>query len=422
MFYKGWVPTVNGRLSFKLIGDTRYPCEPEYVNSADDRHLYIAICQSRQLSDVLFEPILGPLLGYSGDFDCVFVGRSRRAPSSPDSKMIGKVFLFHRKAYKATGAKSIFRGGVRSMRSFDPGAANPGLKTCYLKISKQLSRLSDVSVNVVLNRDGIVTLSKITWNNHSLRANTQAHAENIAFDLDHGIADQIFFFIRDLTHQHQHHGNDADTITTTQRQSKPDDMGWCLEIMYSLYYHIITIKRQENPTEHVRALGILAYLQSFKSIIKRRAALTGSSLSIPEFDDSSTKESIKATKDYIDLRISEQKRNSDSRKSVILWFVATAFTVINFTSGFADKNIQTSPSILATANFLKSNSYILPMLALVALIYSLSNLVVTPRYDFKRDVVRLSFINRPLSVILCGGAGALFLILGAIYFFGLFGL
>lgn len=412
MFYKGWVPTVNGRLSFKIIGETRYPREPEYVNSADGSHLYVAALQSRQLSDVLFEPILGPLLGYSGKFECILCARARKARSSSNSKLIGKVFLFHKKTFAETGAREIFNTQIRSLHGLDPGAGNLGLKSQYLDLVQSLSSRCDLSVNVVLNRDGIITLWDIVWNNASLEENTALHANQISFDLTHGIADQIFFFVRDLTHQHQHHGPDADTIITTQRVQKPDDMEWCLEIMYSLYYHIITIKRKENPAEHVRALGILAYLQSYKKIVTGRAKEIKASLVLPEFDDAASKESIKATKDYIDLKLNEQKKNSDNSKAFLLWFVATMFTVVNFTVGFADKELKPHPLVFHIANFLKENAYILPLLAAAAIVYWLSNLILRPRYDFKRDVVRTSFAGRQTTVVIASVLGLLSLCAG----------
>lgn len=409
MFYRGWVPTVNGRLSFKLIGDTRYPREPDYVNSYDGAHQYVAALQSRQLSDVLFEPVLGRILGYSGEFDCILCARSRRAPSSPDSKLIGKAYLFHRATFKRSGARHKFSAALGSMRRFYPGTTNTQLKEEYIELSNTMARLCDLSVEVVLNRDGVITLHRVQWNNPTLARNTLDHSGEIDFDFEHGIADQIYFFIRDLTHQHQHHGNDADTIITTHRVNSPQDLTWALEIMYSLYFHIITVKRKENPAEHVRALGILAYLQSYKNIIKRRSEKAGARLILPEFDDAASKESIKATKDYIDLRLNEQKKNSENHKSFLLWFVATAFTVVNFTVGFADKTIKPNENIAATANFLKENAYALPVLAIVALVYSLSNLIMKPRYDFKRDVVRLSFAGRnpTVAVALVLGAGLL---------------
>ncbi|WEO64796.1 hypothetical protein [Rhizobium rhizogenes] len=409
MFYKGWVPTVNGRLSFKLIGETRYPAEPEYVNSADGKHLYVAALQSRQLSDVLFEPIMGPLLGYSGKFQFILCARSRRIRTSPDSKLIGKVFIFHCRAFKESKASDIFRSSVKSMRALDPGAVNPGLKQQYLALNQALLSRCDMCMDVVLNRDGVIALSRLTWGNSHLERNTEEHAGEIGFDLEHGIADQIYFFVRDLTHQHQHHGNDADTIITTQRQERPDDLSWCLEIMYSLYFHIITVKRKENPTEHVRALGILAYLQSYKNIIKHRKDIVEATLVLPEFDDASSKESIKATKDYIDFKLTEQKRNSDNRKSFFLWVVATVFTIVNFTVGFADKALPPNPTVASVANFLKTNAYVLPALAIAALIYLASNLISKPRYDFKRDVVRMSIAGRipAVAIALVLGAGML---------------
>ncbi|AVA19772.1 MULTISPECIES: hypothetical protein [unclassified Rhizobium] len=403
------------RLSYKLIGETRYPSNPEYVNSSDGSHLYVAAAQSRQLSDVLFEPFIGRLFGYSGRFEFVFCARSRRTLPSPDSKLIGKVFVFHQETFSKSGARESFRSSVQSMRTLDPGAMNVGLKQQYLELSQSMLARCDFHMDVVLNRDGVITLSKLKWSDSELRRNTEEYTDTIEFDLEHGIADQIYFFVRDLTHQHQHHGNDADTIITTQRQAKSDDLRWCLEIMYSLYFHIITVKRKENPSEHVRALGVLAYLQSYKTIIQRRIDSVGYPLVLPEFDDASSKESIKATKDYIDFKLNEQKRNSEIQRSFLLWVVAIAITVMNFTISFADKSLPTNPFILSMANFLKTNAFVIPALAIIALIYYASNLIVKPRYDFKRDVVRLSIAGRGVAIPILSLLGAALLFTAGIF-------
>ncbi len=414
------MPTVNGRLSFKLIGETRYPSDAEYANSADASHLYVAALQRRQLSDVLFEPFLGPLFGYSGHFEFVLCARARRAPTSPDSKLIGRIFLFHRRNFVATGAQDIFKSHIQYIRSLDPGANNSSLKQQYLSLSQELVGRCDLHMDIVLNRDGILRLSRLKWANKQLKRNTEEFADEISFDLEHNITDQIYFFIRDLTHQHQHHGNDADTIITTQRQSKPDDWNWALEIMYSLYFHIITVKRKEIPSEHVRALGILAYLQSYKSIVERRIENCGSTVKLPKFDDAASKESIKATKDYIDFKLNEQKRNSDNQKAFLLWFLATTFTVVNFTVGFADKSLEPHATVSLVANFLKTNAFILPLLALGALVYFISNLITRPRYDFKRDVVRLSITDRRFAIPIALVVGLALIAGGAYYFSRLF--
>jgi hypothetical protein len=165
----------------------------------------------------------------------------------------------------------------------------------------------------------------------------------------------------------------------------------------------------------------LAYLQSYKNIIKRRILSSGSSLILPEFDDSSSKESIKATKDYIDLKLSEQKKNSDNQKSLLLWLVATTFTVVNFTVAFADKNLPADPNMLLAANFLKSNAYALPLLTALAFVYFVSNLIMKPRYDFKRDVVRVSFTGRRNSIILLSLLGFSFIAIGVFFWKSAFG-
>ena len=78
MHYRGWVPTVNCRLSFRIIGQSNFPTRSSYRNILTKNHGYVLAIQRRNLSDVLFAGIVERLLGVSGKFDFVIAARVRR--------------------------------------------------------------------------------------------------------------------------------------------------------------------------------------------------------------------------------------------------------------------------------------------------------------------------------------------------------
>lgn len=403
MSFKGWVPTVNGRLSFKIIGETRHPTEAHYANASTKTHQYVLACQDRNLSDVLFDRLLSKLLRVDGHFDFVFCSRARRRRA--DAVLIGRVYVS--KGGKA-GLRQIpgIDEALDGLRSLDFDAGNSAARSLYLQAHIILARAADFYADVILHRNGLIGISRITWKSPEVFANSLSYAEQTGTDLDQSIADQIFYFVRDISHQHQHHGADADTITSTVR-SKDAGIAWAADIVFSLYYHIITIKRRSDPIDHVRVLGVLAYLRSFKNIIKRVEDEKKLSAGIPPFDDDATKESVTATKNYIELLSTRRRQKSDSFRTVLFAVTATALTLISFISGFASPEARPIPVMQELANFLRTNAYLcfLPLLILVG--WWISNITLADRYDFKRDVIRLTLVNRSVSAVIIIGLALL---------------
>ena len=396
MNFKGWVPTVNGRLSFKIIGETRHPTEAHYANASTKTHQYVLACQDRNLSDVLFDRLLSKLLRVDGHFDFVFCSRARRQRA--DAMLIGRVYVS--KGGKKTGLRHIpgFNEAVEELRSLDFEAGNSPARRLYAEAHSILTQAADFYADVILHRNGLIGISRITWKSSGVFANSQSYAEETGTDLEHSIADQIFYFVRDISHQHQHHGADADTITSTVRTTD-SGIAWAADVVFSLYYHIITIKRRSDPIDHVRVLGVLAYLRSFKNIIKRVEEEKGLSASLPPFDDDATKESVTATKNYIELLSTRRRQKSDSFRTALFAVTATALTLISFISGFAEPEVRPIPIMQELANFLRTNAYFcfLPLLILVS--WWISNVTFADRYDFKRDVIRLTLVNRSVSAV-----------------------
>lgn len=94
MPYSGWVPTANGRLSFRHIGDTDYPERTSYANRVDPHDIrYILVRQRRDLSDAMLPQITGVLTNRSGSFDFILSARSNLPTSSDAAEIVGEVFI-----------------------------------------------------------------------------------------------------------------------------------------------------------------------------------------------------------------------------------------------------------------------------------------------------------------------------------------
>lgn len=409
MAFRGWVPTVNGRLSFKLIGQTRYPQEAEYANASTVSHSYILAIQTRNLSDVLFERVLGRLFGISGRFDFVFAARSRHG--TPDSRLIGRVYVTRADGKKRIEESAGLADHLKLLRDLHYRDPDGPARADYLASHEHLRDNCDVFADVVLQRNGFFMVSRVCWQDGEFQRRSASFASHEGDDIDRAIGDQIYFFVRDLAHQHQHHGPDADTIITTVPQAG-DSLKWCGHIVYGLYHHVIVAKRKADPVEHVRVLGVLAYLRSFKRIVEDAAQERSQQSALPKFDDDATKESITATKNYIELLAVRRKQGSDEFRTVLFTVTATALTLVSFISGFAEEKAKPIPPMQELANFLKENAYVCFAPLAIVVVWWLSSWVIRPRYDFKRDVLRLSIVNRNVAGLILIVASVLVAVFG----------
>jgi len=76
------------------------------------------------------------------------------------------------------------------------------------------------------------------------------------------VASQIFFFLRDVCHVHQHHAPTSDTILDVVPYSGADSH-WKRETLYSLFRWVIQQKRSRLPASYIDAKGVLAYARAF---------------------------------------------------------------------------------------------------------------------------------------------------------------
>jgi hypothetical protein len=124
----------------------------------------------------------------------------------------------------------------------------------------------------------------------------------------HILAAQLFSFIRDIGHQHQHHNPKTDTIVDLHEIIDDDDTRWRKHTLYGIYRRIISYKRRPHVEQQLMALGLLAYAKAFRNVCVSEGIDC-----LPPYYDLETRESISATEARV--RYSLQKRQD--RISVI---------------------------------------------------------------------------------------------------------
>lgn len=118
-----------------------------------------------------------------------------------------------------------------------------------------------------------------------------------------GLSKQAYYFIKDISHRHFHHDASSDNILPAFAVRDGDDDGWRRDSLWSLSRAVLEHRRRNALLDHKRALGILAYAESFQAHLAcvRRAADGGFEPSEAgmSFDFSHTRASLGATIDEL---------------------------------------------------------------------------------------------------------------------------
>lgn len=95
-------------------------------------------------------------------------------------------------------------------------------------------------------------------------------AERLAAEF---LPSQMYFFVKDTTHQHYHHDPETDQLLKLERvdaSATPlDDAAWRIETLRGLAKVVVEYRHSNHPLSNKKALGILAYADAFQSLLAR---------------------------------------------------------------------------------------------------------------------------------------------------------
>lgn len=291
--YAGWVPTANGHLSFRHIGEARHPTEAIYANVATQNGRLILAYQRRSLSDALFQPIVHYFCNIEGSFWFALAARSTGVPGAIEA-ITGKIYIFKSRRDWKTKAEKDVRKNIYEINNSQLSLLverDQILEDSFGRAENCLNTSSDIEVAFHLNRSGECYFSSPHFRDKNLQYASLNYASIYNHDIPRWISDQSYFFLRDLSHNHQHHSPFSDTILMLQER-KFGRTVWRRNIVFSLHHYIIRTRRFADVKSLFQAAGVHAYCRSFQAICER--SLGPLPNGIPEFNDEALLQSLNA--------------------------------------------------------------------------------------------------------------------------------
>lgn len=326
--YKGWIPTVSGKLSFSLIGESAGNSVAVSVNRADAQDRYVISYQNRFLSDSVMPRCLSGVFN-SGSFNFVCIGKSSNEISVENDKLSGSLLIFNDND-DWNGAEIWIRHNQSRLASIDVSANKLSAKfeSFFNFLINDLQQAAAFWVNFTLARNGFVEIIIDETCNHG--ADKIKYPSNLVEKkrIEDTQAAQCFYFLRDMIHKHQHHSPSTDTILDLYRSSV-DDNQWICESLRVLYRKILDFKRLRKDEVYCSSIGLLTYAKSLRKI--SRDTFGDMAIICPglEIADDLLEESIKAVQTATNNSTQFMLRRSDVIRTTMLGILGLLLAVTN---------------------------------------------------------------------------------------------
>ncbi len=245
------------------------------------------------LSDALFKSITHAISGIRGDFRFGIAAVSNGPPDNSTS-LQGAIYIYKSKEDWRKRGQPVVRSSIIELRALNNAilrGRGGRIEHVYDIARREFEATADITLVFHLVRTGEIYLSAPTFRDLELERVSVEYADLDGQDFSRWVADQAYFFMRDISHVHQHHSPSADTILILQPNST-DEVSWRSHIIYALQHYVIRAKRSGAATAVAQSAGIYAYYMSFRQISER--ALGKDAEQIPTFNDSALLQSLNA--------------------------------------------------------------------------------------------------------------------------------
>ncbi|MGX1198073.1 hypothetical protein [Parvibaculum sp. MBR-TMA-1.3b-4.2] len=417
--YAGWLPTANGRLSFRHVGEAKHPSVSIYANVVTDDKRIILGYQERDFGDVLF-PSLLKLVGISGRFWFALTATSNDLPTESDA-LSGTIYIYKSKEDWRKKGEVAIRPNLKEINAASRvetfASYDEKVEHLFKAAETGLKITADIKTNFFLSRNGEVYFSHPTFLEPKLQEASELYASGLNHDFIKWISDQSYFFLRDITHQHRHHEASEDTILILQNRDN-DENSWRRKILYSLHYQVIRTKRFSTTYSLAQAMGILAYANSFYKICTRSAQ---ENPSFPKFNTDEMLGSIQAQIYQNQSQQSEKEYNASRRMSLATNIRSLSLSVtaifISFMIAFMQPSINDGYFNKETIA-IRDNILQLSLAAFMILLFIWT--ATTERvynWFWSSDIMELANVRRKKSILFIGLFSFL-IALGALYLGG----
>tara|TARA_B110000211_G_scaffold189077_1_gene215174 strand:- start:2595 stop:3878 length:1284 start_codon:yes stop_codon:yes gene_type:complete len=233
---------------------------------------------------------LEKLLFHSGDFQFVFIQNNK---TSNEDTMHGKVFV------------------VNSKIDLTQLIGSQGKSINFEQLVKCFNASSLMHASIILPRNGILTIEDVWFEKieeNKLRWVTKTEGFIFNKFRDDAVS-QIYYFMKDLCHQHQHHDSKSDILLPLVKgDSQESYKDLTKGVLKSLYRTILKMRRTHSEDDYYAMKGMMAYVSSFKEIMGKKSALRTTLCAFSKEGDDKILSSIEAKAGS--LRASRERKNN----------------------------------------------------------------------------------------------------------------
>ncbi|MBF0348649.1 MAG: hypothetical protein HQL81_13360 [Magnetococcales bacterium] len=397
-------------MSYQDIGNVRHSNRPIIANITDRQYRRIVVYQKRWLLDnplinlLSNRPLLFPMKEFmarlfpqvTGTFWILCIATHprtippRRKLDEPfQSKPLqGRLFLFDRKGWKGEVEDSV----RQTQRHFHHRSGQ--YQTLMDNLNNRCQEYADVYADFTLTRNGTVTLELPEG---CIRVSTQ---------VPNRVASQLYFFLKDISHEHLHHTPTTDTLTELYSimtaEGEEDDITWRYETLSRLYRKVFRYSREAHPSSYDNAVGILAYAETFRHIsmeaLRENDPGRESWDFFPLLQRDDLERSIRANKEAHVSRLRHDRARRDSVKTFLFSVIGTVIGyagLIRLTSN-GMKGIKVDEWLVTIATYLLEK----PLHVVVSLFlvyYTYAHLSEHISISDKHYIENLSRLSAPLD-------------------------
>lgn len=405
VMYRGWIPTVGQRLSFSIVGASKHPTPAITSNVADDRCRRIISYQLRPSlldSAIPFfkHDLARRFFALESEFRFICVARSGNDCSDLNQPIEGTVYVVRDTKTWISDVRSLVKPALNSLDNYD--GQIPLDDYFDANIANTLALVSPHCIyeaTFTLERSGLVTIhpySEVAQEDP--RTELEVLRKQLIEDrkLQDRICSQVFYFLKDICHVHQHHDPTTDTIVGLHAKLETEsDLAWMNNTLRVLYSKILEFKRIRDDDIYAGALGVLAYVTAFTKIAE--SELSGEDFrKLATRNNENLKLSIQASQLDHQADMSRRARGSDIFRNTLFAVIGVLIALAGLGSLIGKENFHISLDsestyIQSIANLIINHpvGFLLSTVVFVAAVLVYERVIPWKKWSWVRDLYRV---------------------------------
>jgi hypothetical protein len=264
--------------------------------------------------------------------------------------MRGQVFIiWNRELWRKNMKDEVF-DAFQTLNDYEQFPANISLKSyfasTYQKLKIKASQNCAFQCEFMVLRNGVISF--FADDQSELAPESPPYPSGIR---QHAVISQVYSFMRDIAHVHQHHSPSSDTIVDVYSADN-DDVTWRKNTLFSIYRRVISFKRQRDIAVQIRSIGLMAYAEAFQKAWHGDRPHQANK-EIPPFHNTEMKESIRSSELRMRYKLQQETERTTAFRTVTFSLLALilSFAGLVKLSGWTS-TVQPSPVLTWTTDLL----------------------------------------------------------------------